>query len=87
MEAKRISQQSGLMMARALPTGVSGRQVTIAFAERPNLEMMSLPKKKEFVRQLLAVCLNVSSLQVNFVLDSKVLDLKVKDDLSDPFAE
>jgi hypothetical protein len=30
---------------------------------------MSLPKKKEFVRQLLAMCLNVSSLQVNFVLD------------------
>ncbi len=69
MEAERISKQTNLMMTNALPTVVSGRQITIAFAQRPNFEMMSLPKKKEFVRQLLAVCLNVSSLQVNFVLD------------------
>jgi hypothetical protein len=81
-EAERISVQAALMMARAVPTAVSGRQITIAFTQRPNFEMMSLPKKKEFVRQLLAMCLNVSSLQVNFVLAPNV-----QSDPSDPFSE
>ncbi len=71
-DAERISKQAAVMMASSVPTGAAGTVVTITFTTRANYEMMSFPKKQEFVRKLLARCLDVDNVRVNFVLDTTV---------------
>jgi hypothetical protein len=68
-ETDRISKRAAIMMAGAVPTAVNGRVITISFGQRPNYEMMSLPKQQEFVRKLLAFKLGRDSVQVRFTLD------------------
>ena len=57
------------MLSSAVPTDIAGKTITITFAGRANYEMMSLPSQQKFVRELLARCLGVDSIQVNYALD------------------
>jgi DNA polymerase III delta subunit len=69
-EAQRISKQTEVMMSQAaMPIDAQGKIVTLAFSARMNYDRMNEPKKLEFVRKLLARCLDVPSVTVRFVLD------------------
>jgi DNA polymerase-3 subunit gamma/tau len=70
-DAEQISMQAAVMMAAAIPTAVQGTTIVLTFSVRANYELMSLPKKQEFVRRLLARSLGLDSdtVPVRFALD------------------
>lgn len=68
-ETERISKQAAVMLEKAVPTGITGKTVAITFTARMNYEMMSLPKKQEFVRKLLARTLGIDSVSLHYSLD------------------
>lgn len=92
-EAERVSKKTAVMMQAALPTEVRGKTVTIAFTNRMSYAMMEPPEKKEFVRKLLALCLEARSLAVRFEMDEGVAPLpssasrQKKAPARDPLAE
>jgi hypothetical protein len=69
-EAERISKMTRVMMDTAVPTGTGGKTITITFRDRANHAMMDKPRNLEFVRKLLARCLDRDSVQVRFLLDT-----------------
>ncbi len=68
--AERISKRASVMLSSAAPTDVSGKTITITFAGRANYEMMSMPTQQKFVRELLARCLGIDSVQVSYALNT-----------------
>jgi hypothetical protein len=71
-DAGKISKQTEVMMSKAYPTETEGKKVTITFSERMHFERMNEPSKLQFVRKLLARCLNVENVVARFVLDENV---------------
>ena len=70
-DAEHLSKRAAVMLQSAVPTGTSGKMVTLTFTTSANHDMMSMPKQQEFVRKLLARCLGVDSVQVRYVLNAQ----------------
>ncbi len=66
-EAPKFSMKTFILLGGAVPSlGING--VEISFSSRANYEQMNSPKALEFVRKLLARCLEVEKLPLRFVL-------------------
>jgi hypothetical protein len=66
-EAPKYSMGVFTLLGGAIPSvGLNGVEIT--FSSRPKYEQMNTPKALEFVRKLLARCLNVEKLPLRFVL-------------------
>jgi DNA polymerase-3 subunit gamma/tau len=77
-DAGKISKQTEVMMSKAYPTEAEGKKVTITFSERMHYERMNEPSKLQFVRKLLARCLNIENVVARFVLDENVAPAPVR---------
>jgi hypothetical protein len=71
-DAERLSRQTQTLMLSAEPTDLEGHTIIILFKNRSAHDILSEPKKKEFVRKLLARNLGAEKVAVRFTLSDDV---------------
>lgn len=92
-KARSVSKMTETHMLQARPTHVVNGTVHVSFRARSPLDMMSDPKRQDFVRELLKRCLGVERLSIKFTLGEGAAPLppkagpKEKKRERDPFAE